>query len=227
METEPDEKGKAGTLSPLQFLENMTALYNIPQKDKKTRCIILPNCRWKFIWDFYIVILLLAISIVVPFRLAFSPDEDTDWIIAYSVIDSQFLIDMILTFFTATVNHDTQKVCTEKKIIASSYLRSWFFVDLISILPLDVINMVGMNAMNANSLIRFAKIGKLYKLIRLSRLAKLFKLLKGNNAVFSQMSNSMQLSSGVERIVFIAIFGIFFFHISSCMWVFMAEFEGV
>ena len=63
-------------------------------------------------------------------------------------------------------------------------------------------------------------------MIRLSRLAKLFKLLKGNNAVFSQFSNSMQLSSGVERIVFIAIFGVFFFHISSCMFVFLAEFDS-
>ena len=88
-------------------------------------------------------------------------------------------------------------------------------------MPLDAINMAG----SANSLIRFAKIGKLYKLIRLSRLAKLFKLLKGQNAVFSQFSNSMQLSSGVERIVFIAIFSIFFFHISSCLFVFLAEFD--
>ena len=35
----------------------------------------------------------------------------------------------------------------------------------------------------------------------------------------------MQLSSGVERIVFIAIFSIFFFHISSCMFVFLVEFD--
>ena len=36
----------------------------------------------------------------------------------------------------------------------------------------------------------------------------------------------MQLSSGVERIVFIAIFSIFFFHISSCLFVFLAEFDA-
>ena len=79
---------------------------------------------------------------------------------------------------------------------------------------------------SANSLLRFAKIGKLYKLIRLSRLAKLFKLLKSQNAVFSQFSSSMQLSSGVERIVFIAIFALFFFHISCCLFVFFCFMEG-
>ena len=35
----------------------------------------------------------------------------------------------------------------------------------------------------------------------------------------------MMLSSGVERIVFIMIFGIFFLHISSCMFVFLSEFD--
>ena len=110
---------------------------------------------------------------------------------------------------------------SDKKIIAKNYLRFWFWIDMISILPFDAVG----SAFDAGVLLRFAKIGKLYKLIRLSRLAKLFKLLKGQNAVFSQFSNSMQLSSGVERIVFIAIFAVFFFHISSCLFVFLAEFN--
>jgi hypothetical protein len=107
------------------------------------------------------------------------------------------------------------------KKIAIIYLKTWFFIDLASIFPLDLVG----DMLNGNSVIRFIKIGKLYKLIRLSRLAKLFKLLKGNNAVFSHISNSMQLSSGVQRIAFIAIFAVFFFHISACMFVFLVEFD--
>ena len=70
---------------------------------------------------------------------------------------------------------------SDKKIIAKNYLRFWFWIDMISILPFDAVG----SAFDAGVLLRFAKIGKLYKLIRLSRLAKLFKLLKGQNAVFS------------------------------------------
>ena len=33
------------------------------------------------------------------------------------------------------------------------------------------------------------------------------------------------LSSGVERLVFIGIFAVFFLHISSCMFVFLSEFD--
>ena len=36
----------------------------------------------------------------------------------------------------------------------------------------------------------------------------------------------MMLSSGVERLVFIGVFGIFFLHISSCLFVFLSEFDG-
>ena len=33
------------------------------------------------------------------------------------------------------------------------------------------------------------------------------------------------LSSGVERLVFIAIFGTFFLHISSCLFIFLSDFD--
>ena len=146
------------------------------QGKNKAKCIILPNAKWKIVWDFFIVFLLLLVSIIVPFRLAFSPTDGFDWVVTYSAIDSFFFIDMILTFFTAVVDHKSQNIYTSKAVIAKQYLQFWFWIDLVSILPLDLLNMSGMSA---NALIRFTKIGKLYKLIRLSRLAKLFKLLKG------------------------------------------------
>ena len=224
-----EEKAPQRT-TPLQFFNNFANfIVDIPMEiNEKSSCVIMPNARWKLVWDFYIVFLLLIVSILVPYRLAFYPEDSLDWLIAYSAIDSFFLVDMVFTFFTATTDPKSQLVTTNKKEIAYNYIKFWFWIDLISILPFDLVRHSGSNA---NVLIRFAKIGKLYKLIRLSRLAKLFKLLKGQNAVFSQFSNSMQLSSGVERLVFIGIFAVFFLHISSCMFVFLSvlddETEGV
>ena len=93
----------------------------------------------------------------------------------YAVIDTCFFIDLIMTFFTTTVDPKTQMYIQDRRIIAKNYLRFWFWIDMISILPFDAIS----SSLGAGVLLRFAKIGKLYKLIRLSRLAKLFKLLKG------------------------------------------------
>ena len=72
---------------------------------------------------------------------------------------------------------------TDKKKIAKKYLKGWFWVDLISILPIDVILVSSQS--KATILARFAKIGKLYKLIRMIRLAKVLKLLKSKNTVVS------------------------------------------
>ena len=99
----------------------------------------MPNTSWKVIWDFFIVFLLLVVSILVPYRLAFYPKDSQDWLIVYSVIDSCFLIDMILTFFTATVDPANQMVVTDKKEIAKNYLKFWFWIDLFSIFPLDLL----------------------------------------------------------------------------------------
>lgn len=70
----------------------------------KPYCIILPTSKWKLIWDIFILILLLIVSILVPFRLAYFPTEDKKWVIIYTSIDSFFLIDIIITFFAATID---------------------------------------------------------------------------------------------------------------------------
>lgn len=60
------------------------------------------------------------------------------WFAFYTICDLFFLIDLILTFFTSV--NDEKKVyeITDKKLIAKKYLKGWFWVDLISILPFDI-----------------------------------------------------------------------------------------
>lgn len=88
-------------------------------------------------WDLYIVSVLIFVAFVVPYRLAFV-DVDTDfWIWTYQIIDLMFLVDIILTFFSSIQTDDNSEEITEFKLIAIDYIRSWFFFDIISILPID------------------------------------------------------------------------------------------
>lgn len=152
------------------------------QLKKQNKCIISQNNRYKMLWDLWILFLLLIISIIVPIRLAFVEQETKEWFIFYIMTDSFFFIDIILTFFT-TISDD-QKVyeITDRRVIARKYLKGWFIVDILSILPIDII-LIGTG--EATVLARFAKIGKLYKLIRMIRLAKVLKLLKSKNTVMT------------------------------------------
>ena len=134
-ETAPEEN-KNFVQKNLQFFDNFQGLYNLAPSDKgkKHTCIIMPTDKWKIIWDFYIVFLLLLVSVIVPFRLAFKQDSNK-WLVIYTCIDTFFFIDMIVTFFTALIDPKTQIIELNKAKIAKDYLKFWFWIDIISSIP--------------------------------------------------------------------------------------------
>ena len=96
---------------------------------------------------------------------------------------------------------------TDRKQIAINYLKTWFFIDLISIFPIDhaikfFMDDGGQSGQAAdhngdlNLLLRMAKMGKIYKLIRLVRLVKLFKILKNRENLTAQFSKSLEINAG-------------------------------
>lgn len=59
-------------------------------------------------------------------------------VIGYA-IDFSFLIDMVLTFFTIEFDEKSFKWIETHRDIAKAYLKGWFLMDLVSIIPLDLI----------------------------------------------------------------------------------------
>jgi hypothetical protein len=120
---------------------------------------------------------------------------------------------------------------TDKKKIAINYLRFWFWIDTVSVLPIDLIIQNTMNNENdgdngnLNLLLRVAKMGKIYKLIRLVRLVKLFKRLKNRENLQAQFSKSLEINAGQERLIFCSITSFFMMHIFACGYVLIGQFE--
>lgn len=191
----------------------------------------MSNNPIKICWDFLILVLLIVVCVFVPYHLAFEQEESEAWLIFYYAIDLCFFIDIILTFFTSISDSQEVHEITNRKVIAKTYLGSWFAIDIVSIIPINLaIQFIGIDnegSLNGeiNSLVRFFKIGKLYKLIRLVRLAKVLKLLKSRKTVMAQFTSKMKINSGVERIFFSLVFFLFFFHIMACMFIMLAEFD--
>ena len=134
-------------------------------------------------WDLGVLLLLLTICTIIPWRLAFD-GESLNWEITYYLIDVIFGIDIILTFFTSISSKSGMVEIDDKKIIAVNYLKTWFIIDFFSIVPFDTIirsvtvGSSGGEEQNVNTLMRTMKLTKIYKLIRLMRLVKIFKVLK-------------------------------------------------
>ena len=121
-------------------------------------------------------LILLTTCILTPYTVSFLNVNHislTIKVIEYS-IDTLFLMDIIIIFNTCIYDED-YVLMDNRKAIALNYVRGWFCIDFMAILPFDVI----MAASSKNvKMVRIARVGRLYKLIKLTRLLRLLKLVK-------------------------------------------------
>jgi hypothetical protein len=134
------ETKKSGGNMKSQF-EDFQLFYKSSAMTKEIvepKCVIPQDHSYKIIWDVLILMLLLIVCTIIPWRLAFDGENFT-WEIVYYCIDSLFAIDIVLTFFTTIPGKNGMVEINDKKIIAREYLNSWFFIDFFSIVPFDTI----------------------------------------------------------------------------------------
>ena len=159
-----------------------------------------------------------------PYRLGFESSTEIDtnrvWSWIDATVDILFGIDLILNFFFAYYNSEEVLITNHKKI-ASTYLKSWFFIDLISILPFDKLFEIG----DFNSLGRIIKLPKLYKLIKMTRLVRMLKILKERSKLVKYLQDLLSIGVGCERLLFFILLFLVICHIVSCLWVVAARFD--
>jgi hypothetical protein len=89
-------------------------------------------------WDIAVTTLLVFVCTITPLHIAFNT-KSQGWCIAYVSFDFIFMIDIVVIFFTSLPATDEEDEITDRKVIAASYLRGWFFVDVMAIFPFDLI----------------------------------------------------------------------------------------
>jgi len=72
-------------------------------------------------------------------KIAFERLEESDFSITLDyVVDLLFLLDILVVFNTAYYDEDVDLV-DDRKQIAKNYLKGWFTIDLLAIIPFDKI----------------------------------------------------------------------------------------
>lgn len=176
----------------------------------------------KHVWDAFIMVLLMFVTISLPVRLAFYESDDFTWKIINSFVDICFGIDLILSFFSSYVDSVSQIEVTDKKHIAINYFKTWFFPDLLSIVPLELFLAVGSG--KANQFAKIARISKLYKLVRMTRMIRFLKLVKNRNQISSNLDRLLSISAGLERLSFFVLIFILYIHCTACLFIFATQF---
>jgi len=118
----------------------------------RSGCYLNPESTFKQVWSILIIILLIYVSFVMPFNLAFYEENDeteeelrgekkrfhwrTNWGYSVDIIaDFVFFADIFITSLTAYYDDKEGALVTDNKIIFKRYLKGWFVIDLIASLP--------------------------------------------------------------------------------------------
>ncbi|XP_031620295.1 potassium voltage-gated channel subfamily H member 7-like isoform X2 [Contarinia nasturtii] len=138
----------------------------------------------RFYWDLCMLLLLVANLIILPVAISFFNDDlSTRWIAFNCLSDTIFLIDIVVNFRTGIMQQDNaEQVILDPKLIAKNYLKTWFFLDLISSIPLDYIFLIfnqdfsdSFQILHAGRALRILRLAKLLSLVRLLRLSRLVR----------------------------------------------------
>ena len=97
-------------------------------------------------------------------------------------------MDIPINFITAYEDEYTTLPVVDLKSIANNYLKGWFFIDFLTVLPVDFIENLlmsshdGMQSFENDSknikLARLARIPRIYKIVRILKVSKMFKVAK-------------------------------------------------
>ena len=192
------------------------------------RCLISLDSTFKQVWEALKFVMLTYQFYYLPLSLTFLLDGvPLHLYLIDKAIDMFFVIDIVLTFFTAIVdNHDIE---TDKGKIAKSYFKGWFIPDVLSVLPTEEI----MSIFTGESTTDFSKLGRTLKAIRFvrfARMAKFLKLFKNFNfndsqnifasAMYSMFGNSIIMTVLPNFLVMLTLS-----HFFCCIWYALAIFE--
>lgn len=85
-------------------------------------------------WDFYCMLLILYEIISIPMIISFSIDVNAEF---EYIVTFSFILDMFITFNTAV--YINGNISYSYRSIALEYLKLWFWIDLFSSFPYDML----------------------------------------------------------------------------------------
>ena len=178
-------------------------------KLQQRRGVINPNSEFCKNWDLLMVALLIFTALVTPFEVAFlSPSWDALFVIN-RLVDTGFVADMFVNFFLGYFDEEENCMVWDNKRIVKKYLKGWFLIDLVSILPFDTLGLA-LNSPEFNQL-------KILRVIRLLRLIKLMRIFKSSR-IFKRIQAQSGISFSTWALIKFLVIVVVSMHWTACIW---------
>jgi Ion channel len=189
----------------------------IKAKDLIAKGIFYPKESLKLFWDAFIASLILYTALTQPLQLAFDSytqgPNGLGLIVFDYVVIGFFFLDMLVTLNTAFYSEKYDAYVTVRRLIFMKYLGNYFFVDLLSSIPLDVLLTVALNA-HANPNLYTLQLIKTIRLVRLIKLLKLAEIRKHVNMFIESLHINSAIVAIGSTVFTVAIIG----HFLACVW---------
>ncbi|OMJ74679.1 hypothetical protein SteCoe_26358 [Stentor coeruleus] len=193
-------------------------------KTRSARLLFSPTSKFKVFWNTMIVIFTLYTATVLPYELSFI-DYSDEWLYIDGFIDCLFILDILITFNSAYIDV-TGKLIISRKAITKQYLKSWFFVDLISSIPLEFFHTSSLeNSSKAtyNRFIKIIRVSRIYKILRMVRILKTLRLFRTN--YMEAFFHWAKVSTNYARMVIFMTASIISVHVSGCFWYYISNID--
>mmetsp|Transcript_932 Transcript_932/g.3507 ORF Transcript_932/g.3507 Transcript_932/m.3507 type:complete len:884 (+) Transcript_932:248-2899(+) len=167
----------------------------------RNKYVLDPTTDFKKGWDIFQACALCFIAVVVPYRVGFKVPATGPIYWVELAIDLYFVFDVFLNFVTGYWDPDLKKTILDHQLIAKHYIKSWFVVDLMAIIPIDMTlrildgdfvcslaiggcssegvspgDEVDNQTGSAGQLVRLVKLLRLFRLLKLLRLVRLARI---------------------------------------------------
>ena len=130
-------------------------------------------------------------------------------------IDCLFFVDILIIFNSATYNEDFE-LNEDRYDLAKNYVKSWFLLDIVAILPLDLMT----NSGNVENFARYARIGRVTKMIKLIKLLRIMKLQKSSSfSILTWLQEFMQISGDLKWFFLFFCYFAMTTHVVACFWI--------
>lgn len=80
---------------------------------------MLQDNKLKIAWDVCIMLVLLIVTVIIPYRLAFVIEDDMAWKVLYYFFDVMFALDIVFCFLTSYTDKYNKIEVTDIKLIAN------------------------------------------------------------------------------------------------------------
>lgn len=189
---------------------------------KQHRFIVAEDSSGRVHWDMLVICLILNYIVVMPLRSAFQKTSNSDfihikgiWLYVELLADIIFLIDILVNFRTSFRLNDGTLI-DDPKAIAARYLRSWFWLDLISSFPIDfAFFFVSPRQSAAGSNLKFVRT---IRVLRYSKVLRVMRLYNMNGRLLNST-----LNPGVIQLWRLSVtLGAAWHFVACCYWIIAA-----